>query len=252
MKILLHACCGPCSLEPVRLLHEEGHSLTIAYVNSNIHPVDEYIRRRDTLLAWARDENIPVIEGVYDPESWRKTAGTAQRGGKPREDRCRICYRLRLEETARYAAAHGFEGMATTLTVSPYQYTNIIAEELERACAPYDFAAVFRDYRPCYPQATIRSRALDMYRQNYCGCGYSAEEAQAGREERKEAREAEKARRAAERAPIEAAQQAQRERKAAERDAYDRKQRVKRAMRNQIRARLKAQTQEKKRPDEDV
>lgn len=250
MKILLHACCGPCSLEPVRLLHEEGHSLTIAYFNSNIHPVGEYIRRRDTLLAWAHDENIPVIEGVYDHESWRKAAGAAQRRGKPREDRCRVCYRLRLEEAARYAATHGFEGMATTLTVSPYQCTDIIAEELERACAPYGIAAVFRDYRPCYPQATTRSRALGMYRQNYCGCGYSAKEAQAEREERKEAREAEKARRAAERAPIEAARQAQRARRAAERDAYDRKQRAKRAMRNQVRAQLKAQ--EKRRRDEDV
>lgn len=252
MKILLHACCGPCSLEPVRLLHEEGHSLTIAYFNSNIHPVDEYTRRLNTLLAWAREENIPVIEGIYDPESWKMTAGAAHHGAKPREDRCRACYRLRLEEAARHAATHGFEGMATTLTVSPYQYTDIIAEELERACAPYNLTAVFRDYRARYPHATIRSRNLGMYRQNYCGCGYSAKEAQAEREERKEARDAEKARRASERAPLEAAQQAERTRKAAERETYDRKQRAKRAVRDQIRAQLRAQAQEKGPHDEDV
>ena len=53
MKILLHACCGPCSLEPVRLLRAAGHDLTIAYMNSNIAPADEYARRLSTLRAWA-------------------------------------------------------------------------------------------------------------------------------------------------------------------------------------------------------
>ena len=51
MRLLLHACCGPCSLEPLRLLLEEGHDITIAYMNSNIHPQEEYLHRRDTLRA---------------------------------------------------------------------------------------------------------------------------------------------------------------------------------------------------------
>ena len=243
MKILLHACCGPCSLEPVRLLQEEGHDLAVSYVNPNIHPKGEYVRRLETLLEWAREEGISVIEGSYDPNTWHATVGSSWLENGDREARCRACYRMRLEESARYAAENGFEALATTLTVSPYQYTFTIAEELERACEPWGLVPVFRDYRPYYHNATLRSRALGMYRQNYCGCVYSDKEARDEREERKAAREAEKARRAAERAPLEAQREQERKRKADMRAAYDRKQRAKREMRDKVRAQLKAQEQ---------
>ena len=118
MKILLHACCGPCSLEPVRLLREAGHELAVYYANANIHPEAEYARRLDTLRAWAHDEGIPVIEGTYDVAAWEAAAGRFGASMDTREERCRACYRLRLEETARYAAAHGYDAVSTTLTVT--------------------------------------------------------------------------------------------------------------------------------------
>ena len=70
MKVLLHACCGPCSIEPARLLLEQGHDITIAYLNSNIDDSHEYKKRLDTLLAWADNEGIEVVEGIYDPKQW--------------------------------------------------------------------------------------------------------------------------------------------------------------------------------------
>lgn len=198
MKLLLHACCGPCSLEPIRLLQADGHELTIAYMNSNIHPESEYRERRDTLLAWAQDNDLSVVEGVYDADTWEATAGAiAQKPGYAREDRCRACYRLRFEEAAAYAQEHGFEGICTTLSVSPYQFTDIIAEELERVGARFGLVTIFKDFRPFYPEATRRSRELGMYRQNYCGCHFSDVEAAAEREERKRLRKKTKAAKAA-------------------------------------------------------
>lgn len=197
MKLLLHACCGPCSLEPVRVLQQAGHDITIAYLNSNIAPASEYEHRLNTLLDWARSVGIPVIEGLYEPEKWNQAIAKAWGDGAtdehPREDRCRACYRLRIEELARYAHEHGFEAIGTTLSVSPYQYVDIIQEELERAAAAYDdVQALFQDYRPYYQQATKRSRDLGMYRQNYCGCAYSYAEAAQERAERKAARKKKK------------------------------------------------------------
>ena len=75
MKLLLHACCGPCSLEPVRLLQAAGHDIAIYYANSNIAPREEYAHRLATLEDWTRSEGIPVIEGPYDPASWEEAAG---------------------------------------------------------------------------------------------------------------------------------------------------------------------------------
>lgn len=233
MKLLLHACCGPCSLEPVRLLRAAGHDLTIAYLNSNIAPADEYAHRLATLRAWAAGEQLPVIEGPYDPAAWEACAGRvgeAAHDPERRAARCRACYRLRFEEAARLAAAQGFDALGTTLSVSPYQYTDIIREELERAAAAAGVRPLFEDYRPFYDEATHRSRSLGMYRQNYCGCRFSDAEAAAERAERKAertaAREAERAAHAEERAAAEAAQAARR----AERAAYDAKQAKKRAV----------------------
>lgn len=222
MRLLLHACCGPCSLEPTRILLEAGHSISIYYANSNIAPKEEYEHRLLTLKQWASAEGIATIEGSYNPTNWEETAGkigAAPEGSEKRCARCRACYRLRLEETARVAAELGFDGIATTLSVSPYQYTQVIKEETERAAQKAGVKALFQDFRPFYDEATRRSRELGMYRQNYCGCLFSKEEAERERAERKAARAAAKAayeaEHAEERAAANAARAAQREEKAA-------------------------------------
>lgn len=243
MRLLLHACCGPCSLEPTRLLRAAGHDLTILYANSNIAPAEEYAHRLATLRAWAEDERLPVVEGAYDPERWEAGPGRiGETQGDPvrREARCRACYRLRLEEAATYASQAGFDGVGTTLSVSPYQYTDVIRDELERAAAQAGVAAVFEDFRPFYDQATRRSRALGMYRQNYCGCRFSDAEAAAERAERKAARAADAAARAEERTASEAAQAARR----AERQAYAEKQAKKRAVLKALREQERSNTGE--------
>lgn len=253
-RLLLHACCGPCSLEPTRILQERGYEPAIFYANSNIAPADEYARRLDTLQSWANTEAIDVFEGVFDPEAWEATAGrigdaalAEAQSAEPEEDesqrdpilridpvkrraRCRACYRLRLEEAARFAAEHGYEALGTTLTVSIYQYVDVIAEELERACAPYGLSVCFDDFRPQFDEAERRSKELGMYRQNYCGCRFSDLEAKAEREERKAARKAAKAAERAAHADELAAAEEQRRAKQAEKNAYAEKQRQKRAI----------------------
>lgn len=229
MKLLLHACCGPCSLEPVRLLQQAGHDITIAFVNSNIYPEAEYDQRLSTLRAWALKENVPVVDGVYDPTCWENTAGAlAAEPSRKREDRCRACYRFRFDEAARYAAHNGFDAVATTLTVSPYQYTETIHEELEAAGRAHGVETLFEDFRPFYDEATRRSRNLGMYRQNYCGCRLSKAEAEIERTERKHAREAEKKAQRAANAERDAAEERTRAAKRAEKQAYAAKQAEKR------------------------
>ena len=261
-KTLLHACCGPCSLEPVRVLRGEGVEPVVFYANSNIHPADEYARRLATLRAWTEGEGLEVVEGAYDPAAWEDAAGRvgdaarerfgvithgpdpapasagrdaaaparnddAPGGADPAEEarraRCRACYRLRFEEAAAWAAAHGFDELGTTLSVSPYQYTAVIREELERACARAGIRARFDDWRPFYDEATRRSREEGMYRQNYCGCRFSDEEAAVERAERRATRAAERAAERAAHAEERAAEEEARAARRAERAAYDAK-----------------------------
>lgn len=266
-RMLLHACCGPCSLEPSRVLREKGKLFDIYFANPNIAPDSEYDKRLQTLrdywecfgasekiesdqddaddtidvIEGSRDsrscdkagmgDTIAIIEGSRDPRSWDQACGQPFLAGKiTREQRCRACYRLRFEESAKYASEHGYASLGTTLSVSPYQYTKIIKEELEAACERHGVQCEFEDYRPYYDEATRRSREAGMYRQNYCGCSISAAESEAERAERREQRRRDKAKRDLELADVRAEQEARLEEKRKAHREYS----AKRARQNEI------------------
>ena len=162
--LLLHACCAPCSLEPVRLLREEGFEPTICWTNPNIQPAEEHDRRLCELRRYCADAGIELIEAAEDYDLWERAVAPV--GALDRERRCRACYGLRLAEACRVAR--------------------------ERLAAAQGLTAVIRDFRPYYPEATRRSRELGMYRQNYCGCRFSAAEAALDRARIRDERKAEK------------------------------------------------------------
>lgn len=182
MRLLLHACCGPCLIEPLDALKADADTLTVYYANPNIHPAEEYERRRDVMAEYAVAQGVDVVEAPYDLARWMIAVGPLADSGA---ERCRACFRLRLEDSARYAADNGFDAIATTLTVSPYQDGAIIAEEGQRAARAAGIAYVHQDFRERYPEATRRSREMGMYRQNYCGCAFSQVEAEQARAERR-------------------------------------------------------------------
>ena len=274
MKLLVHACCGPCSIMPTRLLAEQGHDITVFYANSNIAPRAEYEKRLAELERYGAAQGFEVIEGVYDPDAWeREVAPIAERiastsplpalnaarhagtdddafagietvaqllDDENRKERCRACYRLRLAEAADYAVRNGFEGLATTLAVSPYQFTDVIAEEVQRAADNAGITCCHQDFRPYYDEATRISRELGMYRQNYCGCRYSVAEGEATRAFVKHQRAQTKAARREARAEDDAVQA----RKRAEKQAYAEAQARKRAVLKQLREQGKAHEDE--------
>ena len=184
MKVLLHACCGPCLLEPFDALSAE-HYVEVAYANPNIHPPAEYERRRDVLVTHAESERIPVRELEYDADEWsRAIAGHEDDPGR----RCRECFGLRMRMVAEEAARSGFDAIATTLTVSPYQDPDSVMRAGHEAAERVGLRYLHRDFRPKYPEATRRSRELGMYRQNYCGCFLSEKEAAEARRRHRESR----------------------------------------------------------------
>lgn len=199
IPLALHACCGPCSLEPVAHLRDEGFEPVIFWSNSNIQPAREHDLRLMTLLRWAEDANVEVIQcecgsgsSVTSTLTAKEARDKWERVVAPhvfeREKRCRACYALRLAQSCKAAKELGFTHISTTLAVSPYQLFDVCTEELESIAAAHGLIAVVRDWRPFYPDATRESRELGMYRQNYCGCRFSAAEAALERHERRDAR----------------------------------------------------------------
>ena len=197
-RLLLHACCGPCSIIPLGALADEGWDITLCYVNPNIAPQAEYDRRLQTLRTWAGLLRVPVIEGPCDRDAWERRVACH---GVNRPARCEACYRLRLEAAGQIACDLGCDAMATTLAISPYQLLDACNRQLETVCRKAGIEALPRDYQARYPESVAESRRLNMYRQNYCGCRFSAAEAAIGRaqarEDRRLKRDVERAEKAA-------------------------------------------------------
>jgi len=181
VRVALHACCGPCLIEPLDALAEQ-HEVVVIYANPNIQPADEYELRYETLRQWADARGLQTVEVSYEPELWeRAVAGVREAPGV----RCRRCYALRLSQAAAEGARHGCEALSTTLSVSPYQDAEAIDAAGRVAAAEHGLVWLFEDYRPRYPEATRRSREAGMYRQNYCGCLPSKKEADEERARRR-------------------------------------------------------------------
>ena len=179
-KLLLHACCGPCSCFPLTFLCPH-FDVTIYYANSNIYPPAEYEHRRDELIKLLANLekdygfHVDLILPPYENESFTKTLSPyadAREGGQ----RCFLCYRLRMEEAYSYAEAHGFDYFTTVMTVSRQknsQILNQIGAELEplHPKTKY-FYSDFKKQGGIEKGKEIRLR-YDLYNQQYCGCLYS-------------------------------------------------------------------------------
>ena len=118
-KLLLHACCAPCSSATLERLSAH-FDLTILYYNPNIYQPEEYHRREAELERFVEQAgyHYPVVELPYDPQEFY-TAVKGLENEPEKGARCTVCYRLRLEQAASYAADHGFDWYCTTLSISP-------------------------------------------------------------------------------------------------------------------------------------
>ena len=181
-RLLLHVCCAPCSSGCLEELCEVFR-VTCFYYNPNISPEEEHGRRAAELnrLISVFPLTMPpeVSVSAYEPERFDEIARGLEdlpEGG----ERCFRCYRLRLEETAKKAAAEGYDYFTTTLSVSPYKnaekLNRIGAELAEQVGVPY----LFSDFKKNdgYLRSIRNSRTYGLYRQDYCGCVYSKAQAE--------------------------------------------------------------------------
>lgn len=168
MKILLHACCGPCACYPTEKLRADGKDFDILYFNPNIHPYREFKQRLSTLMEFCKKQQIELfVDKEYSLEE-------CVRGmlAEPTV-RCAYCYRMRLRYAAKFAKEHGYDAFSTTLLVSPYQKHALIIKEAEAAAAEYDIPFYYEDFREGYQRGVDISLELGLYRQQYCGCVFS-------------------------------------------------------------------------------
>lgn len=176
-KLLLQACCAPCSSYVLELL-SNYFQITILYYNPNIYPFSEYEKRLGEvrkLIKLVKGKNpINIMEVDYDSASFdsiSKGLENEKEGGI----RCHKCYYLRMEKTAKLAKEYNYDFFTTTLSISPYknaQVLNRIGEVLEEK---YHVRYLYADFKKKegYKRSIELSKQFNLYRQEYCGCKYS-------------------------------------------------------------------------------
>ena len=172
MKLLMHTCCAPCSVYCVESLRNEGIEPVSYWFNPNIHPYMEYKARRDTLIQYAEMINMKlIIDENYGLREFCKNVSDNI------EERCAsYCYKVRLEQTVKYAKENGYDAFTSTLFVSPYQNHEKMKEICEELAQKYDIEFLYRDFRVGFREGQNKARELNLYMQKYCGCVFSEED----------------------------------------------------------------------------
>jgi len=171
MKILMHTCCGPCSIYPLDKLTEEGHEVYGLFYNPNIHPYTEFKNRLDAAKKFyeIRGNKLIVLE-EYPLEEFLRNCAFRE------NSRCIYCYSIRLERTASIAKRSGFDAFTTSLLVSPYQKHDLIKKLGEDIAVRYGIDFYYKDFRGGFKEGRQKARELGLYLQKYCGCIYSEKE----------------------------------------------------------------------------
>ena len=176
-KLLLHVCCAPCSSYVLEYLNEY-FDITVFYYNPNISSSAEYEKRLNEEIRFVHEypfkSNINIIPGEYDNDKFEdliKGLEEEKEGGA----RCFKCYRLRLEESAKYAKDNNFDYFTTTLSISPYKNSKVLNEIGHELSEKYGIKYLYSDFkkRNGYKRSIELSHEYNLYRQDYCGCHFS-------------------------------------------------------------------------------
>lgn len=171
MNILLHICCGNCALYPIKVLREEGYEVKGFWYNPNIHPYQEYQKRLGAVKEMAERLDLEMIyRDSYDLETFLRRVVYRE------EERCRLCYGIRLKASAQEALQRGIKTFTSTLLYSKYQDFDGIIEVGEGIGKGYGLDFYKRDFREGWYEGIKISKEIGLYRQKYCGCIYSEKE----------------------------------------------------------------------------
>lgn len=172
-KLLLHTCCAPCMCYVYELL-KERFDVSAYFYNPNIMPLREYDKRFSELASFGDLKRFRILSDDPDTREWVKRISPYRELGE-KSERCRMCYRIRLEATFRRAEREKFTIVATSLSISPHKNSDWINEEGSALSSEYGISFYEADFKKKdgFKKSVEMSRELGFYRQDYCGCIYS-------------------------------------------------------------------------------
>ncbi len=179
-RILLHSCCAPCSTAVIERLIET-YDITILYYNPNIYPEEEYLKRKNEEIKYINaynsknpETNLKMLDCDYDSITFYnavKGLENEREGGA----RCAVCFKVRLEMTAKLAKEKGYDIFGTTLSVSPHKNAEVLNAIGENLSIVYGIPYLVANFKKQngYKRSVELAKENNLYRQNYCGCEFA-------------------------------------------------------------------------------
>ena len=187
-RVLLHACCAPCSSAIVEWLLAHEIEPVIYYFNPNIYPLEEYeIRKNESKrhaeslgITWMDDDSTIKNEKLkiknYEEahQLWRHDICGLE-SEPERGKRCEVCFYHRLLATARKARELDIPFFATTLASSRWKNLEQINAAGSRAAAAVGVQFWAQNWRKDGLQERRNEllKEYGFYNQTYCGCEFS-------------------------------------------------------------------------------
>lgn len=178
MKLLVHICCGPCAIYPLKKIVDGRMDVWGFFFNPNIHPYTEYQKRLAAVKTLAEKMDVKMIyRNEYNLEEFlRNTLGTDFKSVPQKNARCGYCYSSRLEATAQAAKENGFDWFSSSLLYSKYQNHDEIKNIGKGLAEKYGVKFYYDDFRIGWKDGIKESKDMGLYRQQYCGCIFSEKE----------------------------------------------------------------------------
>lgn len=175
-KILVHLCCAICGAALIEKL-KENFEPTIFFCNPNIYPIEEYEKRKESVIKLAEIYNLNFIEENYDAENWQEKI-KGKENEPERGERCYDCFEMRLEKTAEFAIKNNFEIFTSSLFVSPFKDENQVNLAGKNISEKFgikflEMKDVIENKLENWKKTRELSKKYGFYFQKYCGCFFS-------------------------------------------------------------------------------
>ena len=173
-KLLLDICCGPCATHAIDVLLKDNHKILLFISNHNVHPKDEYEKRKKEQQKLAKEHKLQVIEEKYNDQAWFSYI-KGYENDKEHEKRCDLCFEYRFLLLLKHAYLNNFNKVTSTLTISPHKDSKTIFS-IARKVFNNKIKYLEYDFKKQDGYKCSIEKSKDMYRQDYCGCIYSKKE----------------------------------------------------------------------------
>ncbi len=174
-RVFFHSCCAPCASGILLRLLDNGIVPTVIFFNPNIHPYEEYVKRKEAQAGFLDRQGIAFIDADYRPEAWLADVSGLEHE-RERGRRCAACFLHRLQYSARFAHDHGFQVLTSSFGISRWKDQDQVARAGHEAVRPFEGLVYWdQDWRADGGQDWMRivTQRERFYQQTYCGCQFS-------------------------------------------------------------------------------